>query len=244
MTSPDLDTFLPAAFRAFLYDTRRVEGEIRRLLARAAEGEDVRRPPDDEIRRQLADLLARQQTDAQAQGRDPAAATFQQGQHLMAAVADAILQAFEWWGRQAWLKEPLARDFPPPDGVAPEIPEQVAELAAAEDPDPELAQLYLLALATGARLGDAGFDTASHRRRLFTLLGDRFPELANEPPRAFPEAYRRRQRRGPAALLPPVRTWLAAALVVGGLLLLVSAPLWLEVTAAARQAVTQILTGE
>jgi type VI protein secretion system component VasF len=234
--SASLDSALPVSFRAFLHEVGEIEREIR--ATQAAARADLRPPPADELRQRLRNLLAEQDAAAQSQGRDPKSAPFQQGRHLMATIADATFQGFDWWGRDAWLEKPLAADYPLPDGVPEEIPAQIDQLLAAEHPDPELAQIYLLALATGAF---PELETASYRRRLFAALCEPLPELANEADRLFPEAYRRRQRRGPASLLPPVRRWATAVLIAGAVLLALSAPLWLRATAAARQAVEQIL---
>lgn len=268
MAAPALDAFLPAALRGFLFQIRSLERQIRgRLspdglspdvlsrdgLSRDGLSRDVLSPdgltrdvaassrptPAAEYRRRLAEHLEAHSADALARGRDPQSLPFQQAQHLMATLADATFQAFDWWGRKTWLEQPLASDFPPPAGVDEELSQQVDQLLASDRPDAELAQFYLLALASGAF---SELDTADTRRRLLAALGEPFPELLEEPERVFPDAYRRRQRRGPAALLPAVRVWLVAVLALGVVLLAVSAPLWLDATAAARQAVQQILS--
>ena len=239
MTSPTLDAFLPAAFRVFLDEVCRIERLVRATMATdAAARADVRPTPAADLRQRLAELLERQRSDARAAGRDADATPFQTGQYLMAAVADTIFQGIGWWGRKAWLGRPLAADFPPPDGVEPDVGKQIASFLDDPDPHPELAQLYLLALAAETF---PGIEAASARRRLLELLGEPFPELTGEPEHWFPEAYRRRQARGAATRLPAVRGWLVAVLAAGGLLLAISAPLWLQATAAARQAVQQIL---
>ena len=239
MTPTTLDAFLPSAFRSFLYEVCGIERQVRALLVEnAAARADARPPAPDTLRSKLKSHLDRQAVDARAQGRDTESATFQHGRHLMAAVADAIFQSFEWWGRKLWLAEPLIGDFPAPDGVPQEIAEQIDLFLTAQDHDPELAQLFLLTLASGAF---PQLETAGSRRRLLEILGEQFPELTGEPEHYFPEAYRRRQARGPASLLPSVRGWLVAALVVAGLLLAVSVPLWLTATNEVRQDVRQML---
>ena len=239
MTTATLDSFLPTAFRAFLYEVCRVERKIRALVENAAARADARPPAPADLREELRDHLAQQVSDARSQGRDTEAPSFRLGQHVMAAAADDVLQGFEWWGRKLWLSQPLAADFPVPDGAAPEIAQQIDQLLTAEEHDPELAQLYLLALASDAF---PEIDSASTRRRLLEILGEHFPELIGEAEHHFPEAYRRRQARGPTALLPAVRGWLVALLAVAGLLLAVSAPLWLRATDEVRQEVQQILS--
>ncbi len=242
MATASFDAFLPTAFRGFLYEVCRVDQEIRALLVdNAAAQADARPPAPADIRAKLQARLDQHVTDARARGLDTESSSFQLGQHLMATVADATLQRFEWWGRKLWLSQPLAGDFPAPDGSADDISGQIENFLAVEDHDPELAQLYLLALASGAF---SQIDTTSSRRRLLEILGEHFPELTGEPEHHFPEAYRRRQARGPAAQLPAVRGWLVALLVLGGLLLAVSAPLWLRATDEARQDVQTILSRE
>ncbi len=242
MTSWALDSFLPVTFRAFLFEVCQVERELRNKLAQNASALVSDPPaPAASLRERLVRQLEEQKAGARSQGRDPEAAAFRQSQHVMAAVADEILLGFDWPERDRWSAKPLAGGYPVPDGVAEEISGQIEELLGQESPEPELAQIYLLALGTGVVPGtDAG--TAG---RLFAVINAGHPDLAGGPPEhLFPEAYRRQQRRGAAPLLPAVRGWLIAVLAVAAVLLAVSAPLWLDATAAARNAVTQILSPE
>ncbi len=247
MTSPALNSFLPVAFRAFLYQACQADREIRGKLAQHASPASA-----EDVRAGLVTLLEQQKVDAQAQGRDPEATEFQQGQHVMAAVADAMFKSFEWPGRDAWCAAPLAGQYSAPDGVRPGLPAQIRQLLEAGNPDLELVQVYYLALATGAVAAsdceaetggeaETGTDSTSSRRSLFKILKAAFPELAAEPEYLFPEPYRRHQRSGAAALLPAVRGWLVAVAVLLAVLLAVSAFLWLDATAPARDAVQQIL---
>lgn len=235
-----LDAFLPVAFRGFLHEVCQVEAHVRVLLAEGATARaDARPPVPADLRAQLQAVLERQRSDALSRGLDTESDSFQLGQHLMAATADAVFQGFDWWGRKLWLTQPLAGDFAPPDGAADDVAAQVQQLLDAEEPDPELAQLYLLAAASGSfpQLG-----SAATRRRLLEILGESFPELTGDPEHHFPEAYRRLQARGPAAQLPAVRGWAVALLVLAGLLLAISAPLWLDATVQVRQDVQRILS--
>jgi len=244
MSTPAIDAFLPQAFRTFVDEVCRVERDVRTMMAEgAAARSQVRPTPAADLRARLADVLEQQKSDGRAMGRDPESPTFQAGQNLMAALADGIFQGFDWWGRKPWLEQPLTGDFQVPDGFSEDPSMQVADYLEGEDQDPELAQLYLLALATDAFVDeDAGAGASqSVRRRLLEVLSEPFPELNGDPEHTFPEAYRRRQLPGPASLLPATRGWWIGLAVAAGLLLAISAPLWLRATQAARQAVEQIL---
>ncbi len=244
MTTPAIDAFLPTAFRTFVDEVCRVERDVRAMMAQgAAARSNVRPTPAADLRARLVAVLEQQKNDGRAQGRDPESSTFQAGQNLMATLADTIFQGLDWWGRKPWLEQPLAGDFPVPDGFSKDLAVQVADYLKGEDHDSELAQLYLLALATDAFVGeDAGAGGSSAvRRRLLEVLSEPFPELSGNPEYTFPEAYRRRQLPGPATLLPATRGWWIGLAVAAGLLLAISAPLWLRATQAARQAVEQIL---
>lgn len=234
--SPPLDSELTVALRAFLHQV----GESERLIraSRRQARPDQRPPTAAELRQRLKDSLAEQDTLAQRRGRDPGSDAFRQARHLMATLADVTFQGLEWWGRAAWFEKPLVVDYPLPDGIREGVPAQIEQLLGNQPPNPELTQVYLLALATGAFPELAGM---GYRQRLFRALGTCHPEITQPADRLFPEAYRRHQRRGPAGELPLVRRWAVAVVVLGALLLTLSAPLWLQATAVARQTVDQIL---
>lgn len=235
LSSP-FDTPLSASARAFLGRVGELERQIR---ARLAETHSQARPrPADELRQQLADELEAQAAAVHSRGYDSDSPVCRQAWHLMARLADAELQGFEWWGREAFFERPLAADYPPPDGVPQELAAQLDQLLGGDQPDPELVRLYLLALGGGAF---PELDSAGYRRRLLTVLRRTLPELTEPTGHLFPDAYRRHRQPGPVELLPPVGRWLVAALVVGALLLALSAPLWLRATATARHAVGEIL---
>lgn len=235
--NPNLDSVLPASLRTFLYQIGEIEREIQQALSDTRP--EFRPPTAATLRQRLRENLAELAAEAQSRGHDPSSAVFQEAWHLMATLADTTLRNLTWWGRTHWLEQPLLTDYPLPDGVPEELSQRLDQLLDNTRPDPALVQVYLLALATGSF---PDFNSAHYRQQLFSSLSDAYPELAQATGRLFPSAYRRHQKRGAVSYLPATRRWVGAVLVIGILLLALSAPLWQQATDVARQASQAILS--
>lgn len=211
--------FLTQELRIFLaqLDLTRRQIEKRAVGGAGAGSADV--PGDPEaIRTSLAGALHQQVDDAKRQEYDSKSPDFQQAQWVSATVADATLDSFDWWGRGA--TKPLAEDFPLPPGVDAGVEAQIQAILAADPPDPELAEVYVIALAAGLPTESiTSEELADLRRQLFVQVGRQRPELAQPPPTLlFPDAYARAQSRGPALYLPDLRgLTVALAAVLAGL---------------------------
>jgi hypothetical protein len=213
--------FLTQELRVFLGQLDLTRRQIEKRAAGGAGAGSADEPGDpEEIRTSLAGALHQQVDDAKRQEYDSKSPDFQQAQWVSATVADATLDSFDWWGRGA--TAPLADDFPLPPGVDPGVVAQIEAILAADPPNPELAEIYVLALAAGLPAGDIEpAKLADLRQQLFIQVGRQRPELSQPPPSLlFPAAYARAQSRGPALYLPDLRGWAAAlAAVLTGLAL-------------------------
>jgi hypothetical protein len=207
--------FLTRELRVFLRHLDRTRRQIEAYLSGAPGTTDL---PNDPlvIRERLAALLDKQVDAAHREGVDSKAERFHLAQWVMARLADVTLDSFAWWGRRA--ARPLTDDFPLPDGMPVDVVKQVEEVLDTDPPDSELAELYLLALAAGLEpAGDARRreEIEASRRELLTRVVIHRPELMAGPPSVvFPDAYRRSQTRGTPGILPPLRHWVIALIVV------------------------------
>ncbi len=251
MSSNRLDSALAFAFRAFLADLHEVERDVRRRMARGREALDLGPPPGaEEMRSQITQLLGKRLSDALTQGTAACEETLQTTRILMASAADAALVELDWPGRRAWSKTPLAPEIAADEAVV-DVLAHVDACLAAEVVDLELVQVLLL--ATSLELDPAADEAAlaEARRRLFARLAERFPELSSEGTYLFPDAYRHQHAERGAATeapgsgeLPAAYGWLLALAAALVLLLLVSFPLWNEVTEGVRDLVEQIRLGD
>lgn len=206
--------FLTRELRLFLRSLDRTRRQIEEY--QLSEAPAVTDLPSDPlvIRERLASLLDKQVEAAHREHVETKTERFQLAQWVMARLADVTLDSFDWWGRRA--ARPLTDDFPLPDGMPVDVVKQVEEIL--DTTDSELAEIYFLALV-------AGLEPASDPRRreeleacqreLLTKVVIHRPELMAGPPSiVFPDAYRRSQTRGTPGVLPPLRRWVVALVLV------------------------------
>lgn len=201
--------YLNGRFRAFLHALDRLRRQVAGKAAVEGASVAALTAGAAPVRAEVATLLAAEVAALKGEGLDPAKPQPAIALALMALVGDATFVALPGWGgKDAPL---LADDHPlPPDGARSLAP-QVRSLLDATAPRPELAELYLLALAAGAasRVEDPA-------QREF-LAGSR-PALARAAEAGhpvhddllFPDAYPPPRRHGPARRLPALAMWLYA----------------------------------
>lgn len=252
MSSETFSTFVAAEFRAFVFALNNLEKQILVRTTGAGAGDDeITELPEDPaaIRKGLVDLLA-QQTEAAAKKKfDTSSRDFKHGQHFMAVCADWLLMGLDWWGQPQWRQDPLVTDYPPPEGVASGVVEQLQQVV--DERRVDLAATCLLVLAMDfegkSQDGDGDALLGDLRRRLFELTleprptGDDGVDAAEPGTVLFPRAYLRAQRRGETQYLPGLRGWLLALTSLVAVLFVASFPVWLESTHEARQLVDLIL---
>lgn len=208
--------FLTRELRLFIRSLDRTRRQIEQY--RLSEAPVVTDLPSDPlvIRERLAAQLGKQVEAAHREHVNTKAERFQLAQWVMARLADVTLDSFDWWGRRA--ARPLTDDFPLPDGMPVDVVKQVEEVLDIDPPDSELAEVYLLALVAGLETASdpqRREDLEACRRGLLNKVVIHRPELmAGPPPIVFPDAYRRNQTRGKPGILPPLRQWVVALVLV------------------------------
>jgi hypothetical protein len=179
------------------------------------------------VRAAAAALIAAEVAAMQGAGLDPAAGDPARALGLMALDGDAAFADLPSWGLGA--APPLAGDWPLPPSGAAGLADQVRTLLDAAAPQPELAELYLLALTAGAARRVEDPDQRAWLEASRTPLAQ--AAAAARPPAdgrdvLFPDAYPAPRRHGPARELPRTALWVAAAPAAAAALLAGSWLVW------------------
>jgi hypothetical protein len=234
--------FLNGRFRDFLHRLDRLR---RQVAGRAgAEGVPVVALTGGAapVRAAVAELLAAEVTAIQGEGLDPAKPQPATALALMALVGDATFGDLPGWGRAGAPR--LADDHPLPPSGSAGLASQVSALLDATAPQPELAELYLLALAAGAaaRVEDAEQrdDLARSRPELARAAAAGHPVQGDL---LFPDAYPPPRRHGPARELPAVTAWLYAVPLAATALLAGSYLVWWLISHDLTRAVCSFIGG-
>ncbi len=213
--------YLNRRLRAFLHELDRLRRQVDRRAGVDGVAEATLAGDAASVRAAAASLLASEAAAMQGAGLDPAAVEPAVALGLMALCADAAFDGLPSWGSGA--APLLAGDRPlPPSGAAGLAP-QVAALLDAAAPQPELAELYLLALTAGAarRVEDeaqrAFLDGSGPALAQAAEAGR--PAAAAGDALLFPDAYPPPRRHGPARDLPLAAAWVAAVPVAAAALL-------------------------
>jgi type VI secretion system protein ImpK len=191
-------------------------------------------------------LLEAQATRARHRGGAYGEALYQEAQYVMAALADeTMLLRVNWDGRAAWqdnlLETALFGSRIAGERVFERLDALVADSSRAS---PELATIYLTALALGFRgrywrPEDEG-DLRRYRVALARIIVNRDPELARANTHLFEQAYGHTITQGRPVRLPHLRPWYLALAAVLAVFLVGGHALWLSATANVERAISHI----
>lgn len=189
-------------------------------LRGAASGPGEQLAPSDQARvstfvwQRLISLFERQEAHAWRFGGTYGAEFYKEAQYVMVALADETFLNTEWEGRRHWVSNLLETKLFQ-SHVAGELFFQKLERLL-QDRDPvyrDLGAVYLMALSLGFRgkyrggREDAG-RLLDYRRRLFSFVFRREPDLEDETRRLFPETYYHTMREEVRRKLPNPRAWI------------------------------------
>ena len=209
------------------------------------------------FRRDLLDLLRRQEYDAARRAGEHGVALYRELQYIIVAFIDEFfLHLLEWEGRELWRQHLMEEHLFGSHSAGQSFFEKADELIAERDPvKVELARIYLLLLALGFEgryrgRADRG-ELTRYRRALYYLITRREPAevddylLHDAGMRIFPSAYEATLGNG---LEQPTRQWLPsvsrwylafALLLMAGLIS--SMALWQRLSGDPLLAVDEIL---
>src|SRR5688572_25599952 len=211
----------------------------------AASGEQL--APSDHARvctfvwQRLLSLFERQEAHAFRFGGMYGAEFYKEAQYVMAALADETFINTPWEGRRYWVSNLLETKLFQTHAAGEIIFQRLDRLLAERDPvNRDLGAVYLMALSLGFRGRYRGGreDAArllDYRRRLFSFVFRREPELEDETRRLFPETYYHTIREETRRKLPNPRAWIILLCAAVIAYVAVTHGIWVNLTARLHQ---------
>ena len=193
----------------------------------------------------LLSLLEQQEIAAVRKGGEYWTTVFEEAQYVMAVLADEIFLHLDWMGREVWNSNLLESRLFHSHGAGEIFFQKLDRLLQNRDPVyVDLAKVYLMALGLGFQgkfrgTGDSRLD--DYRRKLFSYIARRDPDLLDESRRLFPDASVYTLDEGSQSRLPDIRPWVGALIAVLLILIAIGHGIWLNSTAELRQVIEQIL---
>lgn len=245
------ESFLLTQFREFYSEVIRLKRAVESGAWVFTVDSRSEEPPDyskgvNAIWQRLQYLLEQQDMAAVRRGGEYWSAVYQEAQFVMAALADEVFLHLDWEGKEIWSSNLLESQFFSSHSAGEIFFEKLDALLENSGPDQtELAKVYLMALALGFQgkyrgSGD-GRELHSYRRKLFSSISRRDPNILDEAKSLFPEAYVHTLDAGQGRRLPDVRRWVGALVLVVLVWIIVGHGLWIYLTADLDQTIQQIL---
>ena len=184
----------------------------------------------------LLSLFERQGAHAWRYGGTYGAEFYKEAQYVMVALADEIFLNTEWEGRRQWVSNLLETKLFQSHAAGELFFQKLERLL--QDRDPvyrDLGAVYLMALSLGFRGKYRGGreDAArllDYRRRLFSFVFRREPDLDDESRRLFPETYYNTMREGVWRKLPNPRAWIIVLCAAVAAYVAITHAIWLNLT--------------
>ncbi|MEQ9328741.1 MAG: DotU family type IV/VI secretion system protein [Rhodospirillales bacterium] len=171
-------------------------------------------------------IIDKQAVDAERAGGDFGSGFFREAQYVMAALADEVFLTMEWDGRESWQQNLVETRLFGTHAAGQVFFDKLERLLDSRDPaHSEVGVLYLLALALGFRGKYRGQEDGGaidrYKRRLFTFVARREPDLYRSARRLFPLTYGHTLDQGYKRLLPSaLKWWLLTGVIVALLLVM------------------------
>ena len=245
------ESLLLSQFRAFYAEVVRLKQMILSgtwVYLTGTEEDDVPVPARAAaaVQQRLITLFEQQGDTALHRGEDHGSAVFEEARYVMAVLADEQFLHVEWEGRVFWNANLLESRLFGSHGAGEILFQKLDRLLLTRDPAlVDLAKIYLFALALGFegkfRGTDELRDLDGYRRKLFSFIARREPNLLDSSRNLFPDAYAYTLDDGPGHRLPPLRQWIAALAVVVVVFLGLGHVIWTVQTAELQQVNEAIL---
>lgn len=244
------ESFLLTQFREFYSEVirlkRTVESGAWAFAASDGSGESDPARNVNAIWQRLQSLLEQQDIAAVRRGGEYWSAMYQEAQYVMAALADEVFLHLDWEGREVWSSNLLESQFFSSHSAGEVFFEKLDRLLESGGLDQtELAKVYLMALALGFQgkyrgAGDGG-ELHAYRRKVFSFISRRDPDILNESKSLFPDAYAHTLDAGRGRRLPDARRWMVALALAALIWIVVGHGLWVYLTADLDRTIQQIL---
>lgn len=200
------------------------------------------------IQHRLVRLLEEQVLSSRRHGGEYAVNYYRKAQYVMAALADDIFLHIPWDGKDYWKANLLEFKFFGSHVAGERFFQQIDVLLKERDPAMiEIAAVYLLALSLGFKGKFHGKDADGavehYRRQLFAFIFQRYPEMADDQRRLFPDAYSYTLDQGEGRRLPYIRRWVLLIVLIVILFLAASHGIWQHATQDLLEIATDIIRG-
>jgi type VI secretion system protein ImpK len=198
------------------------------------------------VQQRLVEVIERQDRTKVSVGDDLGASVLDDARYLMVVLADEVFLLLDWEGREPWRDNLLESRFFGSHAAGEIVFDQLERLLQARDPAyADLAKVYLFVLALGFEGRYRGTndrrELSDFRRRTFSLIARREPNLLDETRQLFPDAYAFTLDQGTERRLPPIRKWVGALAISCLLFLIFGHVLWTIETAQLKSVSQEIL---
>jgi type VI secretion system protein ImpK len=202
------------------------------------------------IWQRLITLFQRQEINAWKNGGSYGVQAYKESKYVMVALADDIFLHLEWEGQVAWVSNLLEAQIFGSHSAGQDFFENLELLLREQNPNfRDLAKVYLMALSLGFEgkyygMSDRGAKLARYRRRLFTFIYDREPDLDDETRYVFPEAYYHNVREEGRGKLSDPRKWIVVLCLVIVVYTAATQAFWIQFTRelnTVNQSITKII---
>ncbi len=232
---------LANGFRDFYSDLSDLGAEVdadpRHFTRRAGDSEEEReaagRQAAARVRQRLRAVLREQGRELGRAMGPEGARRLEEGQYVMAALADEVFLNLDWEGREAWAEELMEAQLFDTQLAGETVFDRAEELLREPDEaDWDLAYIYLSAISLGFlgryRGAPNHVELRGLRRRLLNFVTRGRTTLADDIDPLFPQAGAHTLDASESFRLPPVRRWgwIVAFLVLG--YVAVSHLVWLD----------------
>jgi type VI secretion system protein ImpK len=194
----------------------------------------------------ISAIIEKQAMDAERTGGDFGSGFFREAQYVMAAMADEVFLTMDWEGRESWQSNLVETRLFGTHAAGQVFFEKLERLLDSRDPaHSEVGVLYLLALALGFRGKYRGQEDGGaidrYKRKLFSFVARRDPDLYRSARRLFPLTYAHTLDQGKSRLLPSSLKWWLLAGFIFILLLILQHGIWVGMTTELMETLEGIL---
>ena len=251
MSTPEYgESFLLVQFREFYSEVIRLKQMVHSgsWVFRTLQNGSVLEPDRaaNFVWQRLLALLDQQAEAARRRGGDYGSSIYTEAQYVMAALADEVFLHLDWEGKEAWRTNLLESKLFHSHSAGEIFFQNLDRLLQNRDPIySELARVYLMALSLGFlgkfRGGEHSRELDAYRRKIFSYIARRDPDILDESRRLFPDAYAHTLSESGTQKLPHVAAWIGLLAIVTLVLVAVGHVIWLDATSELNRAIQHIL---
>ncbi len=179
------------------------------------------------------------------QGGEYTAGSFQEAMYIMASLTDEFFITLDWEGRRYWADHLLESALFNTHDAGDLFFKKLDYFLSTRDPMRyDLGEIYLMALGLGFqgkyRNTDDQGRLKEYRTQLYRFIYHQDPPKDTGDQRLFPEVYGYTLQEGKTLYFQDIRQWMMIIAFVFGFLLLLSAGIWMKITAPLKEVINHI----